>query len=78
MEGIVKHFNQDKGFGFINGLDGNEYFVHITGVEGEILLNEGNSVLFESDESPKGLTAVNVSLNGASLKLDMSDEDDME
>ena len=36
MEGTVKFFNEGKGFGFIQADDGNEYFVHISGLIDEV------------------------------------------
>ena len=60
--GKVKWFNEVKGYGFIVMEDGQEVFVHYTGIKGEGFrtLNEGESVEFEVTESPKGLQAVNV------------------
>ncbi len=57
--GIVKFFNESKGFGFIkeNGTD-KEHFVHVTGLIDKI--NEGDEVEFELKEGRKGLNAVNV------------------
>jgi len=60
--GKVKWFNEVKGYGFIVMEDGQEVFVHYTGIKGEGFrtLNEGDDVEFEVTESPKGLQAVNV------------------
>ncbi len=57
--GIVKFFNESKGFGFIkeNGTDV-EHFVHVTGLIDKI--NDGDEVEFELKEGRKGLNAVNV------------------
>ncbi len=58
-KGIVKFFNETKGFGFIieNGSK-REHFVHVTGLIDKI--NEGDEVEFELKEGRKGLNAVNV------------------
>ena len=61
MKGTVKFFNETKGFGFITGEDGKDYFVHKSGVEGSGNLNEGDSVTFETEKGDKGLKAVKVS-----------------
>lgn len=61
--GTVKWFNESKGFGFIAPEDGSEdVFVHYSSIEGTGFktLAEGQSVTFESQRGPKGLTAVNV------------------
>jgi len=58
-QGIVKFFNESKGFGFITESSSNtEHFVHVSGLIDQI--NEGNSVEFELTEGKKGLNAVNV------------------
>ncbi|MBS9784388.1 cold shock domain-containing protein [Candidatus Gracilibacteria bacterium] len=59
--GTVKFFNDEKGFGFIKDADGQEYFVHITNVEGDEI-KENDTVEFEVKETDRGLSAVNVSL----------------
>jgi len=60
MKGTVKFFNQMKGFGFIAGEDGKEYFVHQTGLEGDVTLNENDAVTFEVEEGDRGPKAVKV------------------
>jgi cold shock protein len=62
--GKVKWFNESKGFGFIEELEGSEIFVHWTGIQGEGFktLNAGQEVEFDIYESLKGLVAQNVTL----------------
>ena len=61
MKGTVKFFNVNKGFGFIAGEDGNEYFVHSTGLKEGVVLNENDAVTFDVDEEgDRGPKAVNV------------------
>ena len=62
MEGKVKWFNKDKGFGFIERDGGNDVFVHYTAIQqdGFKSLQEGETVEFEIVEGPKGLQAANV------------------
>jgi CspA family cold shock protein len=57
--GLVKWFNDSKGFGFIveEGND-KEHFVHVSGLIDEI--REGDNVEFELKEGNKGLNAVDV------------------
>ncbi|MFD1769891.1 cold-shock protein [Sphingobacterium suaedae] len=60
-EGIVKFFNETKGFGFITPNDGGrEVFVHVSGLKQNI--RENDHVSFEVEEGKKGPNAVNVKL----------------
>lgn len=61
MKGKVKFFNATKGFGFIAAEDGNEYFVHSTGLNAGVSLKEGDSVSFEIEQGDKGPKATKVS-----------------
>ena len=61
MKGTVKFFNSMKGFGFIAGEDGKEYFVHKTGLKEGVSLNENDAVKFEVEQGDRGPKAVNVS-----------------
>ncbi len=60
--GTVKWFNDSRGFGFINGEDGQVVFVHYTAIRenGFKSLTEGQAVTFEVVEGPKGMQAANV------------------
>jgi len=60
MQGTVKFFNRSKGFGFISGEDGKEYFVHSSGIKEGVFLNENDNVTFDVEEGDRGLKAVNV------------------
>lgn len=63
MRGSVKWFNNDKGYGFIEYVDGEDIFVHYSAIkkEGYKTLNEGQLVEFDLIRTEKGLQAVNVS-----------------
>ncbi|MBK6986482.1 MAG: cold shock domain-containing protein [Bacteroidetes bacterium] len=58
--GVVKFYNEAKGFGFIKEENGPEIFVHATGLQEEI--RENDNVVFDVQEGKKGLNAVNVKL----------------
>jgi CspA family cold shock protein len=61
--GIVKWFNEAKGFGFITPSDGSrDVFVHFSAIasEGFRKLDEGQQVTFDIEDGPKGPQAVNV------------------
>ncbi|MDR3682060.1 MAG: cold shock domain-containing protein [Flavipsychrobacter sp.] len=59
VTGIVKFFNEAKGFGFIKHDNSNtETFVHVSGLRDQV--KENDRVEFEVQEGKKGLNAVNV------------------
>ncbi|MGF1717350.1 transcription antiterminator/RNA stability regulator CspE [Photobacterium chitinilyticum] len=61
--GIVKWFNEEKGFGFITQDNGGaDVFVHFRAIasEGFKTLAEGQKVAFETEQGQKGLQAANV------------------
>ncbi len=64
-EGIVKWFNDQKGFGFIEQESGPDVFVHHSGIDssGFKSLNEGDRVTFDIEEGQKGPAAVNVKVS---------------
>ena len=58
QEGLVKFFNETKGFGFIRPENGEDIFVHASGLIDQI--RENDRVSFEVQEGRKGLNAINV------------------
>jgi len=65
VTGVVKWFNDEKGFGFIKHEGGKDVFVHynsIKGVNGRRTLREGQRVSFEITEGKKGPQAENVTI----------------
>lgn len=62
MNGTVKWFSADKGYGFIEREDGDDVFVHFSAIEedGFKTLDEGQNVEFEVVEGNRGLQAEKV------------------
>ena len=63
MQGTVKWFNPQKGYGFISTEEGNDVFVHFSAIqneEGYKSLNEGQAVEFDVVDGAKGPQASNV------------------
>jgi CspA family cold shock protein len=63
IRGIVKWFNESKGFGFIEA-DGKDYFVHYSSIRGDGFktLQDGAAVLFKVTQGQKGPQADEVEL----------------
>lgn len=62
MNGTVKWFNAEKGFGFITSETGEDVFVHFSAInaQGFKSLEEGQSVEFDVEKGQRGPQATNV------------------
>ncbi len=60
MKGIVKWYNDMRGYGFISGEDGKEVFVHRTAISLDMNLSEGDHVEYEIEDSDRGQRATNL------------------
>lgn len=67
MHGSVKWFSPKKGYGFILGPEGKEYFCHFSEIiaEGFRNLNRNDEVSFDVKETPKGIVACNITVTKA-------------
>ncbi|MFM1744909.1 MAG: hypothetical protein RLZZ630_846 [Bacteroidota bacterium] len=57
-KGKVKFFNETKGFGFIVEDNGQDIFVHVSGLKEDI--RENDIVEYETEQGKRGMNAVNV------------------
>ncbi|MCR5054243.1 MAG: cold shock domain-containing protein [Lachnospiraceae bacterium] len=64
MRGTVKWFSNPKGYGFISDANGNDVFVHFSGInmDGYKTVQEGATVEYDVTEGSKGPQAVNVTV----------------
>ena len=62
MNGTVKWFNAEKGYGFITGEDGKDVFVHFSAIQGDGFktLDEGQKVTYDLVQGNRGMQAANV------------------
>lgn len=63
-KGTVKWFNESKGFGKISTKQAGEVFVEFDAIAKVRALSPGASVIFELEERPEGLFAINVQMAG--------------
>jgi CspA family cold shock protein len=61
-KGVVKWFNDSKGYGFIEQENGEDVFVYFSSIQGDGFktLVEGQAVTFDVVQGAKGLQAANV------------------
>ncbi len=66
VQGVVKWFSSEKGYGFISQDNGTDVFVHFSAIQtnGYRTLEEGAKVEFEVTQGPKGQQASNVAVLG--------------
>ncbi|MBN2517710.1 MAG: cold shock domain-containing protein [Candidatus Altiarchaeota archaeon] len=62
MEGKVKWFNDVKGYGFIEGEDGQDYFVHHSAIEKNERIRDNDPVSFDAVKGDRGMKAEKVVL----------------
>jgi len=60
MNGKVKFYNTDKGYGFIAGSDDKDYFFHMSALSEGVVVQENDEVTFDIEEGDRGPKAVKV------------------
>jgi len=60
MNGKIKWYNARKGFGFVESEEGKDIFIHRSAVPAGVFLNEGDKIEFETEETDKGVKAINI------------------
>jgi CspA family cold shock protein len=60
MKGTVKWFNDRRGYGFIEGEDEKDVFVHRNSIAEGTYITEGDKVEYEVESSERGPHAINV------------------
>ena len=62
MDGVVKWFSEEKGYGFITDKYNKDYYFHVSDVKGASLPENGQDVYFDSETTQKGYRAKNITL----------------
>jgi CspA family cold shock protein len=60
MQGTIKWYNARKGYGFIQGEDGEDIFVHRSSVPDGTFLDEGDKVEYKIEDTERGPQATNI------------------
>ncbi len=60
MKGKIKWYNLQRGYGFIEGEDGKDVFIHRTALPWDTNLYEDDQVEYEIEDSERGPKAINV------------------
>ncbi|WP_129139591.1 cold shock domain-containing protein [Modicisalibacter coralii] len=76
MQGTVKWFSSEKGYGFITSECGKDYYFNVQGVSGAVLPSNGDSVQFESRSGSKGPRAINVTITEKAPERNSRPSDD--
>lgn len=79
MEGKIKWYKQEKGYGFITGEDEKDYFVHYTALpenQQDIRESDEIQVTFDAKETERGVQAVNVEMNKSNNSEETEDQEE--
>ncbi|EBW7768948.1 cold shock domain-containing protein, partial [Salmonella enterica subsp. enterica serovar Louisiana] len=70
MDGVVKWFSEEKGYGFITDKNNKDYYFHVSDVKGASLPENGQDVYFDSETTQKGYRAKNIVLTKNNVSTD--------
>lgn len=62
MDGVVKWFSEDKGYGFITDKNNEDYYFHVSDVKGVLLPVKGQQIYFDAKRTSRGNRAKNIML----------------
>ena len=62
ISGTVKNWNPSQGWGFIEGDDGEDYFIHLSKVRKGQYISKNSRVKFDASQGQRGPEAENVTL----------------
>lgn len=76
MQGTVKWFSQEKGYGFITSETGEDHYFNVQSIKGAILPSNGDKVSFDSKPGNKGPRAQNILIQEKAVQLTNRQNDD--
>lgn len=76
MQGTVKWFSSEKGYGFITSEAGEDHYFNVQSINGASLPSNGDSVQFESKSGNKGPRAINITITAKVSSLNTRPADD--
>ncbi|MEH8245755.1 cold shock domain-containing protein [Aeromonas veronii] len=76
MQGTVKWFSSEKGYGFITSEDGEDHYFNVQSINGALLPSNGDSVQFESKSGNKGPRAINITITAKAPSQNIRPADD--
>ena len=62
LKGVIKKYNHEKGWGFIEGEDGYDYFFHVSNIRSGQKVTNNSKVKFDPSEGQRGQEAENITL----------------
>lgn len=70
MDGVVKWFSEEKGYGFITDENNKDHYFHVSDVKGALLPEQGNVIIFDVKITAKGSRAKNITILNGSASSD--------